>query len=235
MFKTYELVVTVRVYKDIHLHDVNESISKLLKKSYLGSDYLLAKHNEHSSKHGSFSNFYPIEKNDLIYKRGKLYKFRVRSLDRDFIKLLKGELDSNSTDELFVIGSVYYEYTNNSKVVIDKLHIVTPVLLRESSGDFKYKGVIDFIDKVTKISNSKYSKLIGEHSNIEFIESINLSSGLPGINYKKYKYYGKTGYITLKKTPEAQELGYYLIASGLGESSLGLGLGFVYPIFIKED
>ena len=42
MFKTYELVVTVRVYKDIHLHDVNESISNLLKEAYQGSNYLLA-------------------------------------------------------------------------------------------------------------------------------------------------------------------------------------------------
>ena len=40
--------------------------------------------------------------------------------------------------------------------------------------------------------------------------------------------------ITVKKTTEAQEMGYYLIAAGLGESTLGLGLGFVNPIFNWE-
>ena len=81
MFKTYELVVTVRVYKDIHLHDVNESISKLLKVAYQKSNYLLTMHTNKGLKHGSFSNFYPIEKEDLLYKRGSIYTFKVSFID----------------------------------------------------------------------------------------------------------------------------------------------------------
>ena len=234
MFKTYELVVTVRVYKDIHLHDVNESISDLLKVAYQKSNYLLTMHTNKGLKHGSFSNFYPIEKEDLLYKRGSIYTFKVRSLDKDFITLLNNEIQTSKTENLFVIGSVLREFKNEAGLVIDKLKIITPVLLREKDGNFHYKNVMDFINKLTHISNSKYSKVLGTYSSIDFIESVDLNNSIPGINYKNYKYYGKTGTITLKKTTEAQEMGYYLIAAGLGESTLGLGLGFVNPIFNWE-
>ena len=234
MLNTYELVVKVRVLEDVHIHNVNECISNLLKVAYEKSNYLLSLHTNKGTKHGSFSNFYPFEKGVLTYKRGGLYSFKVRSLDKDFITLLNNEIKDSKTETLLVIGSIVNEFNNDQGLVIDKLKIITPVLLREKSGDFHYKGLIDFITKATHISNSKYAKVLGEFSNIDFIESIDLNKGIPGINYKKYKYYGKTGTITLKKTKEAQEIGYYLIAAGLGESSMGLGLGFVNPIFKRE-
>lgn len=234
MLTTYELLVTVRVYKDIHLHDVNENISKLLKVAYQGSSYLLSLHTNKGLKHSSFSNFYPTETEDLIYKRGGIYTFKVRSLDKDFITLLNNEIQAAKTENLLVIGSIVKTFKNDNGVVIDQLKVITPILLREKSGDFHYKGVMDFITKLTHISNSKYGKHLGSFSDLDFIESVELNKSIPGINYKKYKYYGKTGIITLKKTKEAQEMGYYLLAAGLGESSLGLGLGFVNPVFKRE-
>lgn len=229
---THELVVTVRVYEDIHLHDVNEQISKLLKKAYEPSEFLTNFHQSRETKHSSFSNLSPFETNTKIYKRGKTYTFKVRSTSGDFITLLHRHLEHTKTDNLLVLGCFYKMYRN--RLTIDELRLVTPVVLKDKDGDFHIKGVIDFIERLTNSSNSKYSKYKGERTSIDFIESVNLNSGVPGINYKDLKYYGKTGKIKVKRTPEAQEMAYYLISAGMGVSTLGLGLGFVNPVFLEN-
>src|SRR5690554_3864368 len=97
----FELTTTSYLFKDVAFNEVNEKISQLINKAMLADKELAIKHEVNQFKNYVFDSLYPREQ-DKIYKAGKIYVFRIRSLEEYFITKIK-ELFSQVTTDYFKV------------------------------------------------------------------------------------------------------------------------------------
>ncbi|MFD3157092.1 CRISPR-associated endoribonuclease Cas6 [Haloimpatiens sp. FM7330] len=222
-----ELTVTVMLKKDIYFEDCGYIIGKNINKSMLLDQTLKEVHQKKQYKNYVFNNFYPIEK-DKFYKKDRLYIFKIRGLDYDFMNKIDSCLYKLKSDDFNVISISKREI---KKKYIKELYTQTPLIVTiDSKPWLQNNGDLDlFKRRLEDNLEKKYENFFNEDINIrnKFIKNIEFKNRKPmHFNYKSIKLLANKVSIEVFDNEEAQKATFLARATGLGEKNSAVGAGF---------
>ncbi|AXH10457.1 CRISPR-associated endoribonuclease Cas6 [Malaciobacter halophilus] len=231
--KYFELICTVFIKVDIEFINSFDVISKFINFSMLKNDKLKDFHQQKGYKYYSFGGFYPLEK-DKLYKKGRVYKFTLRSLDERFIDSLSTLLKENINNHFLQIVET------NKKIVkqffITELYSVTPVIVslpRQKGEKQMFWSIKDDIfilqkqlqNNLLKKYKSFYEKDLEPTQN--FIQLFEIKNQKPQSIYftkkindkkeQKVRLFGNKFKIIVNEDEISQKLAFTALACGLGE------------------
>lgn len=222
----YELIISSLLKKDIYYTDANEFISKKINKSMLLDDYLSKTHEEKKYKMYCFNSFFPIEK-DRIYRAQKLYLFRLRSLNKDFIEKMGAALKKLKDNEIEILS---IEKKTLKMRDFKEFHTITPVIVTVDNKPWKKEdGDIGlFIERLQINLIKKYREFYNEEINIDgyFIEKFSIGKKPLAYKYKGKKMLGYKIDFKINEDEVSKKLVYIALGAGLGEKNSALGAGF---------
>jgi len=223
----YELIVTSYLLKNIIFNEVNEKLAQLINKSMLYDTELKKKHEENQFKNYVFDSLYPREK-DKVYKAGKIYVFRIRSLEEYFITKIRRLLSITSTDYFKVISGDIKKYEQRH---IKELYTVTPALATIGKNIYWVPGddIKILIERINANLFKKYKKYFGNSLNEEqlFFEKIKIMNKKPiAYKYKNTNLFGNKFKIAINGDEISQKLAFMTLGSGLLEKNATIGMGF---------
>ena len=223
----YELTFTVSPIKDIPFEDCSIKIGEIINKSMLQDGALKKFHKDTGYKFYVYSNFYPIEK-DKIYRQGRIYVLKFRTLDLEFAQKIKQFL-SKTKNDLFSILAVQLE--TFEKKYISNLYSVTPVVvtLQSSRNWVKEDDIFILQQKLQANLEKKYNDFFNEklQPTQNFIQRIEIKNIKPMVTkYKNTKIFGNKFKIYVNEDEVSQKLAFIAMATGLGEKGSSMGLGF---------
>jgi CRISPR-associated endoribonuclease Cas6 len=224
----YELTLTVQLAEDLEYTFANDRIGQEINKAMLMDSELIEMHGRKGFKHYSFNSFYPIEK-DGVYKAGRVYIFKIRSLYISFVRKIKMLLSENA--ELFRVLSIQSKTVK--KNFITNLYTITPVVVTIEDGK-RWVKEEDFLLLQKQLQSNlekKYNDFFGveynKDDNFSFIQRIELLNRKPMVlNYKKIKFLGNKFKIWINEDEKSQKLAFTALACGLGEKNTTVGAGF---------
>jgi CRISPR-associated endoribonuclease Cas6 len=198
-----------------------------------GNNILKQIHKDNKVKLYNFSSFYPIER-DKIYKKGRVYIFRVRSIDQEFLTNLMTSMKNTSMNTLQMISS---ELVIRKQKPIKELVSITPVVITSEKG-YKLPEInqLEFVEKRLKeLLEKKYNTYFNETLSVD-----TLAINIQRMNHKPikipYKNINLLGYkfkLEIDLTDEAQTLATLALATGLGEKT-SLGFGYSVANYIRR-
>lgn len=228
----YQVRCLVTLKQDIELVDLAETFSKILDERIclkLGNEY----HSSKDFKEYCFDNFYKIEK-DKIYKAGKNYIIRIRTIREDLCKIFI--MMEDFENDLLKINKT--EFKTVPRTIIDKLYTLTPALLKEENGYWKFKYNFNFYKEALITNTIKKFKNFTEcdlpkEKIADFFEGIEFKN-TKGIRiiYKKANFFGDKFEITIKKDKISQKIAYMLLGVGILQNN-SRGYGFCQPTNIN--
>jgi CRISPR-associated endoribonuclease Cas6 len=222
----FELTVTSYLLKDVAFNEVNEKISQLINKVMLADRDLAIKHEENKYKNYVFDSLYPREK-DKIYKAGKIYVFRIRSLEEYFITKTKELFPQVTTDYFKVIAGEIKKYEQRP---IKELYTVTPALATINNHFWVFgDDIMALQDRIQVNLLKKYRDFFGEDIKKEgsFIQYIEMKNKKPiAFNYKNIQLIGNKFIIRVSEDDLSQKLAFLALGVGLLEKNATNGMGF---------
>ena len=236
--KYFELKCIAFLKKDIDFKNSFDIISRYISFALTSDNNLKELHFKKGYKFYVFSGFYPIEK-DKIYKKGKTYRFTIRSLKEELIDTLSEKLRENINNPNILVVETYKKEIK--QFFIKELYSITPVITTskdnklywtiEKEGDIlkltkqlqdnlekKYK---DFYDKPIETSNNFIQLL--EIKN-QKPQSIWINKKVNGKNIP-IKFFGNKFRIVPNEDEASQKLAFLALGCGLGEKN-SFGGGF---------
>ena len=223
----YELTVTAYLLKNVVFNEANEKIAQLINKAMLNDKYLAIKHKENKFKNYVFDSLYPREK-DKTYKAGKIYVFRIRSLEKDFITKIKKIFNNTATDYFKVIAG---EIRRQEQRPIKELYTVTPALVTIGKNIYWVPG--DDLKLLIERMNSNLFKKYKEYFNVSlkedqiFFDKIKLLNKIPLVyKYKNTHLFGNKFKIAINEDEISQKLAFLTLGIGLLEKNSTIGMGF---------
>ena len=225
----YELTLTVQLAEDLDYTLANDRLGQEISNAMLKDSELIELHGRKGFKHYSFNSFYPVEK-DGVYKAGRVYIFKIRSLDQSFIKKIKVLLSSNDA-ELFKVLSTQPKTVK--KNFISNLYTLTPVIVTIEDGKPWVKEE-DFLllqkqlqSNLEKKYNDFFDTEFDKNADFSFIQRIELLNRKPMVvKYKRIKFLGNKFKIWVNEDEKSQKLAFTAMACGLGEKNTIIGAGF---------
>lgn len=231
--KYYELINSVVLKQDIPFTYSSSIISEYINKAMLRNNELKQIHKNNEVKRYNFSSFYPTEKNK-IYTKGRVYIFRIRSIDQQFLTNLMTSMKTTLVDTLQIINS---ELIIRKQKPIKEIVSITPVVITSEEG---YKlpelNQLEFVEKRLKaLLEKKYNTYFDKTLSVnELAINIQRTNDKPiKIPYKNIHLLGYKFKLEIDLTDEAQTLATLALATGLGEKT-SLGLGYCIPNFIRR-
>ncbi|MBA7533804.1 hypothetical protein ES705_26049 [subsurface metagenome] len=223
----FELTTTAYLLKNVAFNEVNEKIAQLINKAMLNEEKLAIKHKENKFKNYVFDSLYPREK-DKIYKAGKIYVFRIRSLEEDFISKIKQLLHDTTTDYFKVISG---EIKKQEQRPIRELYTVTPALATVGKNIYWIPGndIKLLIERMNSNLFKKYRDYFGTPLSEEqlFFEKIKIMNKKPIVyKYKNTNLFGNKFKIAINDDEISQKLAFMTLAVGLLEKNSTIGMGF---------
>jgi CRISPR-associated endoribonuclease Cas6 len=223
----FELTTTSYLFKDVAFNEVNEKISQLINKAMLADKELAIKHEVNQFKNYVFDSLYPREQ-DKIYKAGKIYVFRIRSLEEYFITKIKELFSQVTTDYFKVIASEVKKYEQRP---IKELYTVTPVLATIGKNIYWVPGddIKLLIERMNVNLFKKYKNFFGISLSEEqlFFEKIKILNKKPLVyKYKNTHLFGNKFKIAINDDEISQKLAFLTLGVGLLEKNSTVGMGF---------
>ena len=106
----YELTCTTLLLKDIYFDSVGEELGKNINNSMLLDKELSQIHQKKGYKYYVYDNFFPREK-EKIYKKGNVYIFRIRSIDKELMLKFRRTLSNyRSKDGIQILSTEFKIY-----------------------------------------------------------------------------------------------------------------------------
>lgn len=225
----YELTITAQLGEDIGFICAGDRIGKSINRLMLEDSELTKLHGRDGFKHYVFNSFYPVEK-DGVYKAGRVYVFKIRSLNEDFAKRIKPLLSKSNID-FFRVLSIQSRTVKES--FLSNLYTVTPVIVTTELGRnwAKEDDIILLQKRLQANLEKKYNDFFGVEFQKEegnpFIQRIELLNKKPiAIQYKKTKFLGNKFKIWVNEDEKSQKLAFIAMACGCGEKNTSVGAGF---------
>jgi CRISPR-associated endoribonuclease Cas6 len=224
----YELTVTTFLLTDINFDKANEKIAQAINQTMAQDEELLDKHMQNGYKYYVFNSFYPLEQ-DKVYKAGRVYVFKIRSLDQVFITKIKRLLPQTANTNFKVLAT---ELTTQKLRYISELYTLTPVVITVDNKHWLPGNNFMLLQErlhanVEKKFKSFYGESIIPKTN--FIQRIEVLNKKPiAYKYKNTKIFGNKFKVTVNEDPISQKLAFIAAACGLGEKGSALGMGFCY-------
>lgn len=240
--KIFELKCEAYLKNDLELKDSFDILSKYINYSiYLNKKIDLEDKTKIINNY-CFGNFYPTEL-DRIYKKDKIYKFIIRSIDENLITDLQQYLCENINNDFIKV--IKTEKKDIEQFFISELYSATPVIISDRKDEngkqifwsLDYNGDMNALQKrLQKNLEKKFKLFYNEDLDIceNFIEKIELKNQKPQSIYFKTKINQREKLIRLignkfkiipNKDSLSQKLAFLSLAVGLGEKS-SLGGGF---------
>lgn len=226
--KYYELLTTVFLKKDIYYQEINWRIGELINQSMYFSDDLKKFHKENKIKYYVFSGLSPIEK-EKIYKKGRVYFFRLKSLNKSFIEEIKNNYKKINNDFFHIVASEINFY--QQKFITNLYTLNAAISTLDNNGYWKKDNGLEFLKE--RIKNNllkKYENYFEEKLDLkdEFIEYIEVLNKKPIVyKYKNFKVLGNKFNIKVGTSIESQKLAKIANAVGILEKNSSLGGGYV--------
>lgn len=232
--KFTELTLTCYLKTNVHFTKANELISRFINKSMLLNQKLLEIHKQTGYKFYCFSSFYPLEK-DKIYKAGRIYVFNIRSLDKKIITDLKCIMSKNESNSLKVIAA---ELKTVKRSHIVELYTLTPAVITIEGNKHWIPGnKIDIVlDRFQGNLEKKYNQFCKQQINPKqnFIQRLEvLNKKTFSFPYKNTHFLASRYRLDINDDEASQKLAFIAAATGIGEKSSSLGMGFCNYQFLK--
>jgi len=233
----YEYTQKVILKKDIEYSYLATNISHFIDKTLTeGENKKFAEfhtergvkfYNQKGYKFYTFDYLYPNE-NDKIYKKDKIYKFRIRTLLPELVEYLIDNLGYLECENLVGVGG---EIKILPKKMITDVYSLTPVIFK-----FKGKGYwknndssLDVYEELLKKNTlNKYNAFNETDVKIkQFYDGIELKNQKPiKFIYKNITLLGDKIQIKTSKDKISQDMWYFLLGAGIGEMN-SRGAGFI--------
>lgn len=219
----YEMVVAVSLEDDLHFLDSHEFISNLISRAMFADEELKQIHSSRTFKFYNFCLFQPTEI-DKVYRKGRIYVTRIRSLSSGFLHTLKKSLSLVEYPVEIIAKEIYKcEYHPISTITT-----ITPAIATVFDKSWtKEDGLLLIRDRAHVNALKKYRAYFGdmpepEENFIEYIQQINIKP--IKIPYKNTSLLGNKFVIGVKGDEISQKLAFTVLGAGLLEkSSLGMG------------
>lgn len=224
--KVYELTLKIFLIKDLPLDEAYEELTELIDKSLCKDKDLLDLHNENKYKYYTFSLPYKLEE-DKIYKEGKIYSVRIRTIDEDILRNFKTQLVNMYTS---VIKALTIDMKVIPKKHISTLYSITPLVIKTDKGYWKGNLSLDQYEKRIKENLiKKYNQFFNEKINEDFplYNFIKFDNQKPvGVKYKGITLLGDKITLNVSDDEVSQKIAYLALGAGVGEMC-PRGMGFV--------
>ncbi|TCS75232.1 CRISPR-associated endoribonuclease Cas6 [Muricomes intestini] len=222
----YELKLKVYLLKDIANKDALNQISKFIDEALSENGHFLRLHQRNCYKNYTFCSFWPLEK-DGVYKSDTIYTVVLRTIDTNLAIYFEKKLKDHFND---TIKGLNCETKIIPKHLIETIYSLTPVLLKDDRGYWKrYLSISEFEERVKVNLIKKYNVFSGEKVNEDFqlYSTIRFLNRCPiKVPYKDIHLLGDKLELQVAENPQAQELIYMSLGTGLLESN-ARGYGFV--------
>lgn len=223
--KIYELTLQVYLLKDIPMEEALEKISELVDKSLISSKKYKEFHNKNQYKFYAFNSLYKLEK-DKIYKEGKIYTIKLRTVDKDLSIFFKTSLVNEYTN--FMKG-LTIQCKEIKKPFIEKIYTITPLVIK-TEGYWKGKlSLEDYERRIRENIIKKYNDYFDTKldEDFELFRRIEFDNKQPiATVYKNIKLLGDKVTFYIAENQRAQDISYFALGSALGEIN-ARGYGFV--------
>ena len=222
----YELTVTTLLQNDIGFTESGEKIANLISSAMLLDNELAAKHVQRGYKHYVFNNLYPIE-SDKVYKAGRVYIFKIRTLEESFINKIKILLPT-VVNRYFKILAI--EYKVHRKRHISELYTITPAVATVDNRHWMAGD--DFLllqERMQMNLEKKYKAFFGEElkPNQSFIQYIEIINDKPMLyRYKNTSLIANKFRLHINEDEVSQKLAFVALATGILEKNSSAGCGF---------
>ena len=228
-----QLIFTVFLQRDVHFTESNELIGQCINKAMLMDEELSVKHERNEFKFYVFNNLYPVEE-DGVYKKGRIYVFKIRSLDKSFntkIKALLPVVDST----VFKIISVEEKYFKKKQIT--ELYTITPAIITIDGKYWTPKDNFMIVGERFQAGlEKKYKQFYKEPLEVtgSFIQRIELLNKIAfSFKYKNAKLLANKFRIFVNEDAVSQQLAFMAEATGIGEKSSAAGLGFCMADYLQ--
>ncbi len=239
--KFYQIFCEVYLKKDIHFLDSFDILSKFISFSLCQNEDYEKLHNENKFKNYCFSTISPPQK-DKIYKKGNIYSFILRSLDKGFIEDLSIKLRENINNPYLQVLKT--EFKTMNQFFINELYSIPPCIVtsevREGRPVYwtveKDGDILKLAKQLQDNLEKKYKSFYGEElkSKQNFIQLLEIKNQKPQSiffmkeikdNKKiKLRLFGNKFQIVVNEDKVSQKLAFMALACGIGEkNSLGGG------------
>lgn len=220
-----EITFTILLMETVNFLSANELIAKNLNRALFLDPELSRKHEENAVKHYVYSSFFPAEAGG-DYQKGRIYTFRVRSLDEIFIHKLQKLLPIAAVDFKVVASQIKIQKYR----FITKLRTITPALA--TLGDRYWVPENDLELLQERIQNNllkKYRTFFNESLSPKesFIQHLEVLNRKPiALKFKKTQLIANKFDILVKEDEVSQKIAFMAMACGVLEKNGSCGLGF---------
>ena len=229
----FELTCTAYLKRDISFRESFEKIARYINYSMAQTKEFRGLHNKNSFKYYTFNIFTPLER-DKIYKRGKNYTFKIRSLREDFIDNLQKTLRENINNPNLLV--VIADKKSIEQFFISELYSITPVIVTMESGRFwTFREDGDILKLYSQLHSNlerKYFEFYNDSlwTKDNFIKLLEIKNQKPQTiqltkNGKSFRFFGNKFKIIPREDEVSQKLAFTALACGLGEKN-SFGGGF---------
>lgn len=225
--KIYELEVKVFLLKDINFENIMEKSAKFIDTCLVKHNKFKELHYNNKYKNYSFNAFSEFNERGM-YKKGRVYTLKIRSIDNDLIKHLELYLKEEATE--YFKGLIASSRTIKRVKYIDDIYSRTPVVIKTDHGYWKNSlSLIDFEDRLRGNLIKKYNNIMNTKidEDFELFRCIEIKNIKPFATvYKGNKILGDRLVIKIAESEQAQKIAFMTLGCGLGEMN-SRGYGFI--------
>jgi CRISPR-associated endoribonuclease Cas6 len=231
--KNYELKVTLLLKVDIKYEDTHDRLSSNINKAMYEDSKLKELHENKKYKPYCIGSLYPFDMENKIYKANQVYVLTIRSIDKEFINLLKNSLKSSSKLDFNVLAIEFKELKYN---FIESAFTLTPTIISITDENKKIRhwtkneDSLEFVKQRIKDNlEKKYLQIYKEEliAPDDFISMIQIQNKKPIVfNYKKTKLFTNKFKIVFNSDEISQKLAKLAFGMGILEKN-SLGFGFL--------
>nr|WP_308743045.1 CRISPR-associated endoribonuclease Cas6 [uncultured Anaerocolumna sp.] len=223
----YELISKVYLLNDISLSNMRDKITNLIDETLAKDEYYLSFHRKNTFKNYSYDNFYNVE-NDGVYREGKIYSFRIRTVDAQLSNYLEKALFTAYTSDMKVLTVTKRTIP---KKYLERIFSITPIVIKTEEGYWRTHVSIEEFEKklrnnLIKNYNTFYNTKINE--DFELFTYIEFNNQKPiTVPFKNnITLLGDKVTFHVSENEMAQKLTYFAIGVGIGECG-SRGCGFI--------
>lgn len=222
----YQIDCKVYIVHSIPYRFVQKEITFLMDRSLAQEEDYLTLHKKNCYKNYVYSGFKEIE-SDKVYKEGGLYTFSIRCIEEEMADYLVKQLSNTSIQSMKALSCQKKEIR---RCQIKKLYLITPAVEKFEDGYWRTSHTfLEFQERLFINLKKKYEQYTGKELEglTPFYETIRLINEKPiKTLYKEVALLGDKIELDILDTPEAQELAYFSLGTGLCELN-SRGFGYV--------
>lgn len=222
----FEYQCKLKFLKSINHKTIAEKINYFLDSVLAKDQEFLQYHENKGYKYYVTDAPWPIEK-DGIYKEGKVYTLRIRTVKQELAEFLSEKLYAHTSKELLGIGG---KLRIIPKKYIEELYSITPIVVKTNEGYWRGNMTVPEFEKIIKINLiKKYKQFTGQNisEDILLYNVMKFNNRVPiKVSYKNINLLGDKLSFRISNEQLSQELAYFALGVGLGCNN-ARGLGFV--------